>query len=426
MSISKTTRLLKDAFRMYSIHFSKNFYLSISIAVSLLIFLAFALSVDFQFANYAKSYRRIQNNYIVVQVTDSKQRLDLEDSLHSFSYITQSHSLGLAVIQNEALSVSVDLNLISSDRFYSDIYIRSGMDGGEDIANAFGYEKYVLLYGRETFHSPNEVILSTDFATLLAGDPKSALGMPISFGINGPEEIFTVIGVYDAVLSERRVNQDAFNRIRQEKAPGKPLVFTVFLSNSRYHSLLDIPTDFYVFFKNEEECLKITETIDKLNSGSRNGKALYTYITPRQNESNVQSEYRSATSTKAFIMIIVSLISGISVFGTMKNSISDRKREIGIKKALGASDRDIVFCFMIENMLTAVLAMFITIGIASLISSVVCYYERHVQLVDFALCIYPSTVYLFLCFALSSVIGFSIIPAYHTTQINIVDTIRDE
>lgn len=44
---------------------------------------------------------------------------------------------------------------------------------------------------------------------------------------------------------------------------------------------------------------------------------------------------------------------------------------------------------------------------------------------DFVVWIYPSTIWLFLCYAFSSILGFSLIPAFRATQVNIIDTIRE-
>ena len=40
--------------------------------------------------------------------------------------------------------------------------------------------------------------------------------------------------------------------------------------------------------------------------------------------------------------------------------------------------------------------------------------------------IFSCTIVLFLCYSFSVVIGFSLIPAYTATQVNIIDTLRDE
>ena len=125
-------------------------------------------------------------------------------------------------------------------------------------------------------------------------------------------------------------------------------------------------------------------------------------------------------------MLIVAVISGISVFGTMQNSIAERKTEIGIKKALGAGDFDIMLGFLIENIVNAVISLVLAIGMASLVSLIYCYYQRHILLNDYAVCVYPSTIVRFASFAFSIIIGFSLIPAYHATQVNVIDTIRGE
>jgi len=129
---------------------------------------------------------------------------------------------------------------------------------------------------------------------------------------------------------------------------------------------------------------------------------------------------------KAVLMLIIAVISGISVFGTMVNSVADRRKEIGIKKALGASDGDVMLGFVIENMINSIIAIIFAVAMASVAFIIYAYYERQVVKIEYVVKFYPLTVVLFICYAISVIIGFSLIPAYSATQVNIIDTLRDE
>jgi putative ABC transport system permease protein len=134
--------------------------------------------------------------------------------------------------------------------------------------------------------------------------------------------------------------------------------------------------------------------------------------------------YKQITGAFYLVMIVISgiglMVGGIGVMNIMLVSVTERTREIGVRKALGARRRDILWQFLVEAMtLTGtggVLGILIGIGAGYLVH-VLAKFSFAVPLWGMALGFFSSTV-----------IGlfFGIYPAVKAAQLDPVDSLRYE
>lgn len=204
--------------------------------------------------------------------------------------------------------------------------------------NSFGlldtYEDKVIdiEYGR-SFNNGEEdnnyIVLDIDVAKTLFDDPKKAIGR----GININREYFEVIGV--------------------QKKP----------------SALSLTGGYSYISKNAKESMTSSEAIDSIDvyiEPNKSGEEVFKDIDKELKlvHNNIQGKYELQDPqqiTKVFETIIggltkfIALVTGISLFvggigvmNIMYVSVSERKREIGIRRAIGAKPRSILLQFLLE------------------------------------------------------------------------------
>jgi putative ABC transport system permease protein len=85
------------------------------------------------------------------------------------------------------------------------------------------------------------------------------------------------------------------------------------------------------------------------------------------NQTEILQRQESVTGTMTTLLSAVAVISlivgGIGIMNIMLVSVTERTREIGIRKAVGATPRDILMQFLIESALISMLGGFIGVAI---------------------------------------------------------------
>lgn len=113
------------------------------------------------------------------------------------------------------------------------------------------------------------------------------------------------------------------------------------------------------------------------------------------------------------------VVGGIGVMNVMLVSVTERTKEIGIRKALGAKKKDILIQFLIEALVLSILG-----GIIGVVLGV----GIGIIAEDFGYTFEPNTTTIVLAFSSSAVIGliFGIFPAYRAAKLNPIEALKNE
>jgi putative ABC transport system permease protein len=147
----------------------------------------------------------------------------------------------------------------------------------------------------------------------------------------------------------------------------------------------------------------------------------FTVLTQKDVGEVLQSLTAILTVFLGLIAAVSLLVGGIGIMNIMLVSVTERTREIGIRKAVGAKRRDILLQFLIEAVVLSLLGglVGIAIGVSGTIGV-----SRAVE--DLTLHLSTSTILLATGFSMAVGLFFGIYPAVRASRLNPIDALRYE
>jgi putative ABC transport system permease protein len=225
----------------------------------------------------------------------------------------------------------------------------------------------------------------------------------------------------DIILENERLKIVGLSKEKMvlSKMMGGFLIFAPISVVQRMNQTEDI-TGLNVILKDSKSVKEVSEKLDKLlNKGHLEEKRFWI--------SSMQEMIESTKKITGIIALIVGAIAGISllvggigIMNIMLVSVRERTREIGIRKAFGATNKDITIQFLIESSFLTISGG--TIGLVSglLLANIIVYFLK----IPFII----GIEYLILGFLVSSIVGisFGLYPARLASRITPIEALRYE
>jgi putative ABC transport system permease protein len=278
--------------------------------------------------------------------------------------------------------------------------------------NYFEVRNVEIEYGNELTQTDQDLlnkvaVIGPDTASELYGDSQSALNQPIK--LNGVK--FTVIGVTKEKGQLGRTNFDAVIYI--PLATAQKALF----GNNDLTTIYITAYDEIQMEAAENQVGNLLLQQHRIDNPADADFSISSQADLLETVSEVTGTFTMLLTGIAAISLVVG---GIGIMNIMLVTVTERTREIGVRKALGAKRKIIVNQFLMESIILTFTGGLVGVGVGVIASFVITHYMDLPQMV--------STSSIVLAFAVSGVIGivFGWYPAQKASKLQPIEALRYE
>ncbi|MCI5900064.1 MAG: ABC transporter permease [Lachnospiraceae bacterium] len=334
------------------------------------------------------------NNLLTVTIQDDKENPLRLSELSDFvdeTNISMAAPIAQASVTAKSGYTSEDATAYGTTGPYYDI---------QGLELAFGR----WLKKSDVDNNTYVVVLNAYAATQLIGRT-SCVGESIA--LNGKK--YEIVGV----LKEEENSLSSESNERLE-------AYIPYTSLTRLADNVLYVTSFYAASADEKSMDAAENTLtQKMLERFGNDEEAFTIV----NQSAVMETMQSVTNTLAWMLGGIAAISlvvgGIGIMNIMLVSVTERTKEIGIRKAIGAGRGSIMAQFLIEALMISLMGCLIGLGLSAVILKIVSFFVT-----DMSFSISPQVVAVAVGFSAFIGVAFGIYPANKAARKHPIDALR--
>jgi putative ABC transport system permease protein len=276
-----------------------------------------------------------------------------------------------------------------------------------------------VLQGR--FFTDNEQTRAAPVCVLGAAARSSLFGSadPVGQYVKANETWFRVIGVVSPQLSSQTEvagvpSQDANNIMYV------PLNSAILRLEDNYSDVRDEIDGIYLNIRESADMSSVAQVVRAILDSSHHSAGDFSVIVPAELLAEQRRTERLFNAVMVAIASISLLVGGIGIMNIMLASILERTREIGVRRAVGARQRDIIRQFVVEAILISFMGGSFGIAFGFIMSRLIAW------LAGWSTIVTASSI--LLAFLVSITVGlvFGIYPAVKAARLDPVEAIRYE
>lgn len=250
------------------------------------------------------------------------------------------------------------------------------------------------------------VMIDSDLAHNLYGSPEASIHRVLTIDTNS----YTVVGVFVAEMptAEETTFQDPIKILMPQG------------TYERFNPSESFSAELRVFFEDDVNIKRVSAEINQYLSlhGAEVAEGKYTFM---DNSEVMEAIGRQLQMITYFITAIAGIslfIAGVGVMNMMYISVSERTKEIGIRRSLGATAKSIQWQFLAEGIAITLLGGLIGYLVGIILSLVIANFLPFEAIIDIPTALFSVVI--------SVGIGmvFSVFPARTAAQKNVVEILR--
>ena len=287
------------------------------------------------------------------------------------------------------------------------------------------YDNAPIIRGR--YYNKNEARSSSKVCVINERGAKKlfgstdVIGMEVSMSMWGMTEDFTIVGV-------RKDNDSIAKQMTIGTSADVTMELPLAILEDMFGYYTDEFSSFIVFADSSEYVTDIAKQVKSLLEARYNVRGKE-YIQAYDMASQVGMISDILNYVTIFIMLVAGIaliVGGIGVMNIMLVSVTERTKEIGIRKALGAKTGSILFQFLMEAVIITLIGGFVGIVLGILGAKGICSIASSLGMGGMEAVIDPKVVLTATGF--SSLIGifFGIYPARKAAKLSPIDALRHE
>lgn len=401
------------ALQMVRRNFQRYAMLSVTVVLSFSLLLGYLCFMDSMQYNRYKELFKQPGNIVLTSTDNKKDRLNALDKMvervdpNAKKYVFFNYN---GILQQYG---RVYTNLYFLPKGRTPVYIQQlrYLDteeyGWSEAAEA------TLLLGRDTFElNNNEAIISENLYEALGGEKEFPFELPVSYreGNHTTVVMLSVVGVCADSVYDSQIQQ------QEQTYIGQGSIFTTQAIQEEYFAgAFDETTQIVWYCTDYPE--EIAGCIDQLG-------LIPTAVCLTQNQA--RQNICTQNTNKLYTVLGLLLILGINLFSSFSNALSERKYEIGVKRAIGASPRSIILQFLLESLFLMLFNIFIAVVIVSDVLIIYKFIQWAVEGYQWVVYVSPYSIAMFAVCSVSITVAFSGLFAYKASKVEIIKHLKME
>ncbi len=262
------------------------------------------------------------------------------------------------------------------------------------------------------YYSANKVCIITESSAKLLFGTTNVIGMTVDLSMYGVTQEFTIIGI-------RQDNASMLSGLMVVDTVSIEAPLSVVSSSYGFYTTMN---DLLIISDGAEHATQVASDVVRLMENRHNVRGKNAIQVENFNDymSGINQILSYVTVFVVFVAAISLLVGGIGVMNIMLVSVTERTREIGIRKSLGARTGSILLQFLSESAIITLLGGIIGILLGVLGAYGIC------SLIGFTAQVNVSTVLGASLFSSAVGIFFGIYPAKKAAKLSPIEALRHE